>query len=119
MILTAAQIVHPDYEIQTYHVYLLLLLLLLLQGLLTMNATRFIGQLNTVGTIANIVVLLIFIVWLPAGSINEPKMNPNSVVWASEGFINGTEWPTGFAFLMGFLSVIVSDSYTRLKSKLI
>lgn len=107
MILTAAQIVHPDYVIETYHVYLLLLLLLVLQGLLAMNSTKFIGQLNTVGTITNLIVFLVFIIWFPAGSINEP--NPNSVVWTSEGVVNGTEWPTGFAFLMGFLSVIVSS----------
>ncbi|KAB8290052.1 hypothetical protein EYC80_010378 [Monilinia laxa] len=106
MILTAAQIFHPEYVIQTYHVYLLLLALLFLQGLFAMNSTKFIGRLNTLGTIANVVVFLIFIVWFPAGSINEPKINSNRVVWTSEGIVNGTEWPTGFAFLMGFLSVI-------------
>lgn len=113
MILTAAQIVHPEYVIQTYHVYLLLLALLFLQGLLAMNSTKFIGRLNTLGTITNVVVFLVFIVWFPAGSINEPKINPNRVVWTSEGIVNGTEWPTGFAFLMGFLSVIVSSSHPR------
>ncbi|KAM3077222.1 hypothetical protein ACMFMF_005131 [Clarireedia jacksonii] len=106
MILTAAQIAHPSYVPQTFHVYLLLLALLIIQGLLTMNATRWIGRLNVFGTIVNLVVLFIFIIWLPAGSINEPKANPNSVVWTSEGIVNGTEWPTGFAFIMGFLSVI-------------
>ncbi|TGO68930.1 hypothetical protein BELL_0801g00060 [Botrytis elliptica] len=106
MILTAAQIVHPDYVVQTWHVYLLLLALLVLQGLLAMNSTKFIGVLNTVGTITNVIVLLIFVIWFPAGSINEPKTNPSSMVWTSEGIVNGTEWPTGFAFLMGFLSVI-------------
>ncbi|KAF7915379.1 hypothetical protein EAE99_010152 [Botrytis elliptica] len=106
MILTAAQIVHPDYVVQTWHVYLLLLALLVLQGLLAMNSTKFIGVLNTVGTITNVIVLLFFVIWFPAGSINEPKTNPSSMVWTSEGIVNGTEWPTGFAFLMGFLSVI-------------
>ncbi|QSZ35695.1 hypothetical protein DSL72_006817 [Monilinia vaccinii-corymbosi] len=106
MILTAAQMVHPEYVIKTYHVYLLLLALLLIQGLLAMNSTKFIGQLNTFGTIANVLVFLVFIVWFPAGSIHDPKMNPNRVVWTSEGVVNGTEWPTGFAFMMGFLSVI-------------
>ncbi|TGO50007.1 hypothetical protein BCON_0194g00180 [Botryotinia convoluta] len=106
MILTAAQIVHSDYVVQTWHVYLLLLALLVLQGLLAMNSTKFIGVLNTVGTITNVIVILIFVIWFPAGSINEPKTNPSSMVWTSEGVVNGTEWPTGFAFLMGFLSVI-------------
>ncbi|KAM0137382.1 hypothetical protein ACHAP3_004189 [Botrytis cinerea] len=106
MMLTAAQIVHPDYVVQTWHVYLLLLALLVLQGLLAMNSTKFVGALNTVGTVTNLIVLLIFVIWFPAGSISEPKTNPSSVVWTSEGVVNGTEWPTGFAFLMGFLSVI-------------
>ena len=110
MMLTAAQIVHPDYVVQTWHVYLLLLALLVLQGLLAMNSTKFVGALNTVGTVTNLIVLLIFVIWFPAGSISEPKTNPSSVVWTSEGVVNGTEWPTGFAFLMGFLSVIVSRS---------
>ncbi|KAM0187141.1 hypothetical protein ACHAPC_004248 [Botrytis cinerea] len=106
MMLTAAQIVHPDYVVQTWHVYLLLLALLVLQGLLAMNSTKFVGALNTVGTVTNLIVLLIFVIWFPAGSISEPKTNPSSVVWTSEGVVNGTEWPTGFAFLMEFLSVI-------------
>ncbi|KAH8654070.1 amino acid transporter-like protein [Tricladium varicosporioides] len=106
MILTAAQITHPDYEMKTYHVYLLLLALLGIQGLITMNSTKFIARFNEIGAVFNLVIVFIFIIWLPAGSINSPKTNPNDVVWTSEGIINGTEWPTGFAFLMGFLSVI-------------
>ena len=104
MILTAAEIAYPDYTAQTWHIYLTLLALLVVEGLLTMNATRFLGWLNIVGTIANMIVLIIFVIWLPVGSINTPKTNPNSVVWT--GIENGTEWPSGFAFLMGFLSVI-------------
>lgn len=114
MIITAAQIAHPTYVPQTFHVYLLLLALLILQGLLTMNATKWIGRLNIFGSIVNFVVLIIFIIWLPVGSINKPKANPNSEVWTSAGIVNGTEWPTGFAFIMGFLSVIVSI-FTGLK----
>ena len=110
MTLTAVEIGNPDYVIQTYHIYLLLLALLILEGLLTMNSTKFIGQLNKFGTIANFVVLFIFIVWMPAGSINRPKANSNDIVWTSKGIVNGTEWPTGFAFMMGFLSVIVGRS---------
>ncbi|KAH6703287.1 amino acid transporter-like protein [Leptodontidium sp. MPI-SDFR-AT-0119] len=106
MILTAVQIGNSDYVMETFHVYLLLVALLVFEGFLTMNSTKFIGNLNKIGTVVNLVVLVIFIVWMPAGSINRPKTNPNSIVWTSEGIVNGTEWPTGFAFLMGFLSVI-------------
>jgi amino acid transporter len=108
MILTAAEIAHPDYTAQTYHIYLLLLALLIIEGLLTMNSTKFIGQLNKVGTFFNFIVVFIFVIWMPVGSINSPKTNSNSEVWTSKGIVNGTEWPTGFAFMMGFLSVIVS-----------
>ena len=103
MILTAAEIANPDYTAQTYHVYLLLLALLAFEGLLTMNSTKFIGRLNVAGTIANMVALIIFVIWMPVGSINTPKTNSNEYVWTE--VINGTEWPTGFAFMMGFLSV--------------
>lgn len=106
MILTAVQIGNPNYAMETFHVYLLMVGLMVFEGLLTMNSTKFIGQLNKVGTIVNLVVLIIFIVWMPAGSINQPKTNPNNIVWTSDGIVNGTEWPTGFAFMMGFLSVI-------------
>ena len=106
MILTAAEIAYPDYVLQTYHTYLVLLALLIIEGLLTMNSTKFIGQLNKFGTVANFIVIFIFVIWMPVGSINKPKTNPNSEVWSSAGFVNGTEWPTGFAVMMGFLSVI-------------
>lgn len=42
--------------------------------------------------------------WFPAGSINTPKTNSSHYVWTD--IINGTEWPSGLAFIMGFLSVI-------------
>jgi len=117
MILTAAKITNPDYVIQTYHIYLLLLALLIVEGLLTMNSTRFIGQLNKFGTIVNFLVVFIFIIWMPVGSINMPKTNPNSEVWTSKGIVNGTEWPTAFAVMMGFLSVIVSPSAPTLRQR--
>jgi amino acid transporter len=104
MIVTAAEIANPNYVAQTWHIYLLLLALLLLEGSLTMNATKLIGWLNIVGTITNLVVVFIFIIWFPVGSINHPKTNDNHYVWTE--IINGTEWPSGFAFMMGFLSVI-------------
>jgi amino acid transporter len=104
MILTAAAIANPDYTPQTYQVYLLLLALLIFEGLLTMNATRYIGYLNIVGTATNLIVIFIFVIWFPVGSINHPKTNSSHYAWTE--LQNGTEWPTGFAFLMGFLSVI-------------
>jgi amino acid transporter len=104
MIVTAAEISNANYTAQTWHIYLVMLALLIVEGALTMNATKLIAWLNKVGTIVNLVVALIFVIWFPAGSINHPKTNDSHYVWTE--IINGTEWPTGFAFLMWFLSVI-------------
>jgi amino acid transporter len=96
MILTAAAIANPDYTIETWHIYLMLLAILFISGLLTMQATKIIGWINVVGTWVNLIALVIFVIWMPVGSINKPKTNPNNIVWTSDGIVNGTEWPTGF-----------------------
>ncbi|KAK4896022.1 hypothetical protein LTR27_005878 [Elasticomyces elasticus] len=106
MILTAAAIGNPGYVIQTWHIYLTLLLLLFVSGLITMQATKIIGWINVVGTYTNLIALVIFVIWMPVVSVNTPKVNSNNIVWTSDGIVNGTEWPTGFSFIMGFLSVI-------------
>ncbi|KAK5136538.1 hypothetical protein LTR08_002882 [Meristemomyces frigidus] len=106
MILTAAAIGNPSYVIQTWHIYLTLLLMLFVSGLITMQSTKVIGRINIVGTWINLIALVIFVIWLPVGAVNMPKFQPNDVVWTSKGFVNGTDWPIGFATLMGFLSVI-------------
>ena len=104
MILTAGVITNPDYEVKTWQVYLVTLALFILEGSLAMNATKFLARLNTVSMIVNVAIVIIFIIWFPVGSINRPKMNTDEFVWTD--IINGTEWPTGISFLMGFLSVI-------------
>lgn len=104
MIVTAAEIAHPDYTAKTWHVYLLLVALLIIEGLLTMNSTKFLGWLNVIGTIANVLVLIIFVIWMPVGSINTPKTNSNHYVWTE--IINGTEW---YALLSRSLCPLPSD----------
>jgi amino acid transporter len=104
MIIAAAEVANENYVGQVWHVYLTFLLILIIQGLLTMQSTKFLGRMNVVGTVANMVVLIIFIVWLPAASIQRPKFNDNQTVWVN--LQNGTEWPMGWSFIMGFLSVI-------------
>jgi amino acid transporter len=110
MILTAVEIAHPSFSPQTYQVYLLMIALLVLEGLVTMNSTKVLARVNGFGTIVNTIVVFIFVIWMPLGSINEPKTSSNNIVWTSDGIINGTEWPTGFGFMMGLLSVIVTIS---------
>jgi amino acid transporter len=73
MILAAAEISNPDYVPKTWHLYLTFLFLLIIQGSLAMNATKFLGYINIVGTIANVLVLVIFIIWLPVASKGSPK----------------------------------------------
>jgi amino acid transporter len=69
-----------------------------------MQSTKVLGRVNMTGTIINLAVIIIFIIWMPVGSQNTPKINSNTFVWTE--VTNGTEWPSGFAFLMGFLTVI-------------
>lgn len=116
MMLAAGQIANPNYTPQTWHLYLTFLLLLITQGLLTMNSTKFLGYMNIVGTAVNLLVVIIFVIWLPAASINNPKFNDNQTVWVN--IQNGTEWPAGWSFIMGFLSVIWTMSGIFLHSML-
>jgi amino acid transporter len=73
MILAAAEITNPEYVPETWHLYLTFLLLLVIQGLLATNSTKILGYINIVGTIANVIVLVVFIIWLPVGAVNRPK----------------------------------------------
>lgn len=50
MFTAAAAIAYPDsYTPKTWHVYLVLLALLFVQGVITMQSTKFIGWVNKVG----------------------------------------------------------------------
>ncbi|KAK7902999.1 hypothetical protein LTR67_002645 [Exophiala xenobiotica] len=104
MLITCGMITNPDYEPKTWHTYLVLLLLLFINGVISMQSTWFIGWLNKVGTVWNIAVIIIFVIWFPVGSINHPKTNNSHDVWTK--FENGTEWPIGWATIMGFLTTI-------------
>ena len=94
-----AEIAYPSYVAATWHIYLCLLALLVVQGFITMQSTWFIGWVNKIGTLWNLAVVVIFIIWFPVGSINHPKANSNREVWTQ--FENGTEWPIGWSTIMG------------------
>lgn len=101
MLITCGTIAYPDtYVPETWHTYLVLVALLVLNGVLTMQSTKFIGQLNKVGTMSNLAIILIFVIWFPVGSVNSPKTNHSRDVWTT--FENGTEWPIGWATIMGW-----------------
>ncbi|SMR52937.1 unnamed protein product [Zymoseptoria tritici ST99CH_1E4] len=102
MILTCGSIAHPSYVPTNWHIYLLFLLLLTIEGLVAMQSTRFIGRFNIFGTVFNLLIVIIFVIWFPLGSINIPKTNSSHDVWTN--FTNGTAWPTPWATIMGFLT---------------
>ena len=45
-----------------------------------------------------------FVIWMPVGSVGSPKTNGTHETWTT--FTNGTEWPIGWATIMGFLTTI-------------
>ncbi|KAH8197855.1 hypothetical protein TruAng_008002 [Truncatella angustata] len=65
--------------------------------------TLWIANFNSVGTVINILCLVITIIIIPAAAMGEPKFQPNDVAW---GIQNSTGWPDGVAVLMSFLSII-------------
>lgn len=73
-----------------------------------MQSTKFIGHVNVVETVFNVLIVLMFIIWFPVGSINTPKTNDSHAVWTT--FENGTQWPIGWATIMGFLTTIYTMS---------
>lgn len=99
MLVTCGEIAYPGYVAEIWHVFLIYLLLLVAQGILTMQSTSFIGWINKVGTVFNLVIVIVFLIWFPLGSVNTPKTNDTYEVWTT--FDNGTEWPVGWATIMG------------------
>lgn len=78
---TAAEIANPDYVGKDWQIYLIFLLLLVVQGFIAMQSTKVIGYLNVAGTACNVILVFIFIIWFPAGSIN--PLNNNKEVWTT------------------------------------
>src|SRR5271168_4943837 len=104
MMLAAAAIGNPNYVPQHYQTFLLTCLLLIIHAAIASLHTRFLARFNEVGTVINLISLVVFLIVTPAASIDTPKTNSASQVWGT--LENGTEWPIGFAVLMSFLGVI-------------
>lgn len=66
--------------------------------------TRFLARFNQVGTVINMISLVVFFIVAPAASTNTPKTSSASQVWGT--LTNSTEWPDGLAVLMSFLGVV-------------
>jgi amino acid transporter len=104
MILTARRLVDPDFTVHYWQIYLLFLLLTISQSVLVALTTKILGRINIVGAVVNLIALVLFVFWMPLGSINTPKTNSTSFAWSE--IANGTEWPNGFAVLMSSVAVI-------------
>lgn len=112
MLITCGQIANPDYVPKTWHIYLTLVALLVMQGIICMQSTKLIGWVNRVGTVWNIIIVFIFVIWFPAGAINTPKTNATHETWTS--FENGTAWPIGWSTIMGTTNHPYEESSGRL-----
>lgn len=100
MILTAAEIANPDYTAQTWHIYLVFLLLLIVEGLLTMNSTKFLGRLNEIGTILNLIALIVFVV-SSSCSVTDTHflslLHHTAFMWHCRHHLNGKPISPGYA----------------------
>ncbi|KAI0886173.1 amino acid transporter [Annulohypoxylon maeteangense] len=103
MILAAASIVNPDYVPTKYQTFLLTVLIMLTHAGISSMPTLWIANFNSVGTVINLLCLLVVIIIIPTATMGDPKFQPNEWAW---GIQNGTDWPDGVAVLMSFLSII-------------
>ncbi|KAK6540090.1 hypothetical protein TWF694_008920 [Orbilia ellipsospora] len=105
MILALGSMANPDYVPTQYQTFLLSTLLMIIHGFISSMPTLWIARFNSVGTIINIIALVVVIIVIPAGTNRtNPKFNPSSSVWGD--ISNMTSYPDGIAVLMSFISVI-------------
>lgn len=81
----------------------------IVHGIISSMPTRFLATFNSMGTITNILFLIIVFVMILGGNNRQdnfeeiPKFNSNDTAWK---FYNQTDWPMGIAVLQSFLGVI-------------
>jgi amino acid transporter len=103
MILAAASIMNPDYVPTDWHTFLLTAFIMVTHACISSMPTLWIANFNSVGTIINILCLVITIIIIPAAAKSDPKFQSNEFAWSVQ---NSTEWPDGVAVLMSFLAII-------------
>lgn len=108
MTLAAASIRNPNYSPKDWHVFLLTIFLMLIHGCMSSMPTRWLARTNSVGTIFNILALVVVVIFIPAGtnrvSRGLSKFTPSSEVWGT--IYPGTDFPAGVGVLMSFVAVI-------------
>lgn len=113
MILAAAKIGNPSYDPQNYQIFLLTVVILLIHGCISSMPTRWIANFNSVGSVLNIVALVVVVILIPANTNRVeqgkllgqdlPRFAPSKDVWGS--FYEGTDYSNGVALLMTFVAV--------------
>ncbi|KAI0018844.1 amino acid transporter [Xylariomycetidae sp. FL0641] len=103
MILAAASIMNPSYVPENYHVFLITVFITVIHACISSMPTLWIANFNSVGTVINLLALLVTIIIIPTAAEGTPKFQSNSFAWSIQ---NGTDWPDGVAVLMSFLAII-------------
>lgn len=95
---------NPDFVPEHWHTFTLTALILISHAVIASMPTRFLARLNEVGSVINIISLVVFCIVVPTANINRPISNSSSEVWGT--ITNSTDWPDGVAVLMSFLGFI-------------
>lgn len=83
-------------------VYAVTLAALLVQGLVVSTMPQLMGRLQSVATVLNLILILATIVALPVG--HKGRRNDGDFIFAKVE--NFTGWPTGWTFILAWLSPI-------------
>ncbi|KAK6198810.1 amino acid permease-domain-containing protein [Scheffersomyces amazonensis] len=110
MMLALRTYCQPDYVPTNGQIYGLTTAINVTHGFIASLPTLWAARINSLGTIVNILFLVIVFIMILAGNDRVamydgsiPKFNPNSIAWSLE---NQTDFPQGIAMLMSFLGVI-------------
>ncbi|KAF2836555.1 amino acid transporter [Patellaria atrata CBS 101060] len=108
MTLAAKSITDPSFHASDYQVFLLTSAFMIIHAFMASVPTRWIANINSFGSILNIMTLIIVLIMIPAGTNREEqgisKFNKDSAVWGD--IYKGTAYPDGISVLMSFIAVI-------------
>jgi amino acid transporter len=108
MMLAAGSIYNPDYTPTDWQTFLLAMFLMIIHAFMSSAPTKVIAQINTFGSVFNMIALVVVVIIIPAATNREsqglPKFAPSAQVWGT--IENGTDWPDGIAVLMSFIAVL-------------
>lgn len=103
MILAAASITNPGYVPRNWQTFLLTAFIMIVHGMIGSMPTKWVANFNSVGTIINMICLVVVIITIPAACMVDPKFRSNEFAWGIQNF---TDFPDGIAVMMSFLAII-------------